>query len=247
VESRSSASTRQSSTTSAARERSASGQGSGHYAPRPARPQGENWRRWGQKYWPTVYVLDRAGRVRFKWEGELEYQGAGGTKKASAVIENLLREPKPTARAEAPATFQLVSDEKPAQKKGVGRVVKSEAQWKKILTPMQFDVLRKKGTEAPFSGDSKPKKKPGTFACAGCGLSLFSSRKMFDSGTGWPSFWQPIAGHVREHTDEDGERVEVLCARCDGHLGHVFNDGPKPTGLRYCMNAVAMKFAPAKK
>ena len=210
-------------------------------------PQSENWRRWGQQYWPTVYVLDRAGRVRFKWEGELNYQGAGGEKKAAAVIENLLREPKPaSAQAESTAAFQFVSDEKPAQR-GVGRVEKSEAEWKKILTPMQFAVLRKEGTEAPWSGDSKPRKKPGTFSCAGCGLALFRSNTQFDSGTGWPSFWQPIKGHVRDIADKDGERVETQCARCDGHLGHVFEDGPKPTGLRYCMNAVALTFAPAKK
>ena len=131
--------------------------------------------------------------------------------------------------------------------KNVGRVVKSEAEWRNILTPAQFDVLRKEGTEAPFSSDSKPRKTPGVFKCAGCGLSLFRSEKMFDSGTGWPSFWTPIAGHVRDIPDADGERIETQCARCDGHLGHVFEDGPAPTGLRYCMNAVAMKFAQDKK
>jgi len=111
-------------------------------------PQSENWRRWGQQYWPTVYVLDRAGRVRFKWEGELNYNGAGGEKKAADLIENLLREPKQTAARpdDSRPALQPVSDEKPAKKSGVGRVVKSEAEWKKILTPMQFAVLRKEGT-----------------------------------------------------------------------------------------------------
>jgi peptide-methionine (R)-S-oxide reductase len=146
----------------------------------------------------------------------------------------------------SPALAQLVSDEKPAAK-GVGRVVKTEAQWKAILTPEQFYVLRKEGTERAFSGDYHPQKVAGVFRCAGCGLDLFRSNTQFDSGTGWPSFWQPIAGHVEEKTDADGERVEVLCARCGGHLGHVFDDGPKPTGMRYCMNAVAMKFAASTK
>lgn len=208
---------------------------------------GENWNRWRQQFWPTFYVLDRAGRVRFKWEGELNYNGAGGEKKAAALIENLLREPKPASlRAQSPAAFQLVSDEKPAAK-GVGRVVKTEAQWKKILTPAQFSVLRQEGTEAPFSGDFHPKKQAGTWNCAACNLELFRSNTQFDSGTGWPSFWQPISGHVTQSTDADGERAEIKCARCGGHLGHVFDDGPKPTGLRYCMNSVAMKFQPAKK
>ncbi len=212
-------------------------------------PQSENWRRWGQQYWPTVYVLDRAGRVRFKWEGELNYNGAGGEKKAADLIENLLREPKQTAARpdDSRPALQPVSDEKPAKKSGVGRVVKSEAEWKKILTPMQFAVLRKEGTEAAFSGDYHLKKEAGTWKCAGCGLDLFRSSTQFDSGTGWPSFWKPIAGHVAQVKDADGERDEIQCARCDGHLGHVFDDGPQPTGLRYCMNAVAMKFSPAKK
>lgn len=151
--------------------------------------------------------------------------------------------------AQATAAIQFANGAGNGSKPGraVGRVVKSEAEWKKILTPEQFEVLRQEGTEAPFSSDSKPRKKPGVFKCAGCGLDLFRSEKMFDSGTGWPSFWAPIAGHVRNLTDADGQRVETQCARCDGHLGHVFEDGPKPTGLRYCMNAVAMKFVEDKK
>jgi peptide-methionine (R)-S-oxide reductase len=136
---------------------------------------------------------------------------------------------------------------KDAKGKGVGRVVKSEAEWKKILTPMQFEVLRQQGTEAPFSGDYHPRAQGGVWRCAGCGLDLFRASTMFDSGTGWPSFWQPIAGHVAQKTDADGQRAEIRCARCDGHLGHVFDDGPQPTGLRYCMNSVAMKFSPDKK
>ncbi len=223
--------------------------------------QSENWQRWGQRYWPTVYVLDKAGRVRFKWEGELNSGGAGGEKKVAGLVQNLLREPAPaTQRADArdaqdaqvdEASIQLVSDDKApkreARDKGVGHVVKSDAEWKKILTPAQYDVLRQQGTEPPFSGDFHPKKVAGVWRCAGCGLELFRASTMFDSGTGWPSFWQPIAGHVMGRKDADGDRDEILCARCGGHLGHVFNDGPKPTGLRYCMNSVAMKFQPDAK
>lgn len=124
----------------------------------------------------------------------------------------------------------------------IKKVVRTEAEWKKILSPEAYRVLREKGTQAPYQGDYHPRKEIGIYRCAGCNLDLYDSRTKFDSGTGWPSFWKPIAGHVIEKTDADGERVEVLCARCDGHLGHVFDDGPKPTGLRYCMNDVALRF-----
>lgn len=131
---------------------------------------------------------------------------------------------------------------------GVKKVMKTDAEWKQILTPEQFNVARQKGTERPFSSPLNANKKEGVFNCVACELPLFSSEAKFDSGTGWPSFWKPIAAeNVREETDSSLSevRTEVLCARCDSHIGHVFADGPRPTGLRYCMNGVALKFVKA--
>jgi len=121
---------------------------------------------------------------------------------------------------------------------------RTEAQWRALLTPEQFRVLRQAGTERPGSSPLNREKRAGTFACAGCALPLFASATKFESGTGWPSFWQPLDKAVVEETDTalGMRRTEVLCRRCGGHLGHVFNDGPKPTGLRYCMNGVSLNF-----
>jgi peptide-methionine (R)-S-oxide reductase len=133
---------------------------------------------------------------------------------------------------------------------GIQKVVKTEDEWKKLLTPEQFKVLRKQGTERAFTGEYWNNHEKGTYVCAACGLPLFSSDTKFESGTGWPSFWQPINPHnVETHEDSSlfMSRTEVVCARCGGHLGHVFTDGPRPTGLRYCMNSVSMKFVPAEK
>jgi peptide-methionine (R)-S-oxide reductase len=126
-------------------------------------------------------------------------------------------------------------------------VVKTDAQWRAILTPEQYHVLREEGTERPFTSPLNKEKRAGTFACAGCDLPLFVSATKYDSGTGWPSFYDCIKGHVATQTDV---RMMVMyteyhCARCGGHHGHVFADGPKPTGLRYCENGVALKFIPA--
>jgi peptide-methionine (R)-S-oxide reductase len=128
-------------------------------------------------------------------------------------------------------------------------VTKSEAEWRKQLTPMQFHVLREEGTEQAYTGATWNNHAKGTYVCAGCKQPLFSSATKFESGTGWPSFYQPLkASAVLEKADVSFgmKRVEVECSRCGGHLGHVFEDGPKPTGLRYCMNSAAMVFVPAK-
>ena len=132
---------------------------------------------------------------------------------------------------------------------GVKKVTRTNEEWKRILNPDQYKVTREKGTEAPFSSPLNEIHEQGIFECVACELPLFSSAAKFDSGTGWPSFWQPIAKeNVREEVDNSlsETRTEVLCARCDSHIGHVFEDGPRPTGLRYCMNGVALKFVKGK-
>ena len=126
-------------------------------------------------------------------------------------------------------------------------VMKTDAEWRAQLTPQQYDILRKEGTERPYSSPLNKEKRKGTFACAGCDNQLFSSETKFESGTGWPSFWQPLPNAVGERKDSTlgMVRTEIHCRRCGGHLGHVFDDGPKPTGLRYCMDGFAMVFKPA--
>ena len=126
-------------------------------------------------------------------------------------------------------------------------LAESPQSWRKLLTPEQYSVLREEGTEAPGTSPLNGEKRKGTFVCAGCALPLFDSRTKYDSGTGWPSFWEPLKGAVETKVDRKLvlPRDEYHCARCGGHQGHVFNDGPKPTGLRYCNNGIALKFVAA--
>ena len=131
----------------------------------------------------------------------------------------------------------------------VEKVNKTDAQWRAELTPEQYKVLREHGTERAGTSPLNKENSVGMFICAGCGAELFPSDTKFDSGTGWPSYYAPVSGEaVSEHVDKSwfSTRTEVRCAKCDGHLGHVFPDGPKPTGLRYCMNGAALKFTPDK-
>ena len=129
----------------------------------------------------------------------------------------------------------------------MGRVERTEEEWRRTLTPEQYHVLRERGTEPPFSHGYALSKEPGTFRCAGCGAALFRSEAKFDSGTGWPSFTEPAAEdavELREDRSHGMVRTEVVCRRCGGHLGHVFEDGPAPTGLRYCINGVCLVLDP---
>ncbi len=152
------------------------------------------------------------------------------------------------AMAQVPETKGASKVTNPAAKSEptVDKVVKSDAEWRKILTPEQFHILREAGTERPFTGAYWNAHDKAVYVCAACNYPLFRSDEKFDSGTGWPSFWEAIPGHVESRTDSTYgmDRTEVRCARCGGHLGHVFDDGPKPTGLRYCINSASIKAEP---
>lgn len=189
------------------------------------------WKRYGVEAWPTLFILDKSGRVRWRHVGEGAYDDA------EQIIQQLLTEDEQSRDKAKPVRIETAEMKE--------KIIKNDEEWRRQLSPDEYYVLRQSGTEPAFTGAYWANHEKGVYYCAACGLALFSSDAKYDSGTGWPSFFAPVSEtNVITETDNSlgMARTEVKCRRCGSHLGHVFDDGPRPSGLRYCMNSVSLKF-----